>query len=143
MFLRFCLWGCSWMVPFFTFSFLCNAPSSYKSTMPFFFYKKTICFWDFFMIDKLGTRAWKLTILIRFYIGSYTICLWAANSDSRIPPRITIVYWFFRTDVFTICDPIMQRFAYRDVLNTNKKKTYFMIFRTLSIYIYNTIYIYI
>ena len=39
------------------------------------------------MIGKLGTRAWKLTILIRFYTGFYTIFLWVVDSDFRIPPQ--------------------------------------------------------
>ena len=60
---------------------LCNAPSSQKTL------KKNVSTMCVSMIGKLGTRAWNLTMLIRFYTDFYTTCLWAANPDVRTPPQ--------------------------------------------------------
>ena len=133
------------MAPFFFFICLCKPPSSYKSIIHYFHVFLRL----FSMIGKLGSRAWKLTILIRFYTGSYTIFLWVANSDFLIPlqsapsPQIIIFYIFYWIDFLTMFDPIMQRYFYDFCTGTSliqvEKYIAFYVFWTL-IYIY--IYIY-
>ena len=101
------------------------------------------------MIGNLGTRAWKLTVLIRIHTNLRTLFSWAVNSGFRIRlPPLPIVFSynndisFFAGASFKAAKNNNELF---DFENTKYiyKYIYIYIYITIYIYIYYNIYIYI